>query len=85
MILDKNVLSILVNITKEGNFDIVEFKGIETKEGINILNQGIKNTLYSKHKLNLVLFQPELSDFYMKSGPTIYDEYIHFLIYTTPH
>ena len=79
MILDKNVLSILVNITKEGNFDIVEFKGIETKEGINILNQGIKNTLYSKHKLNLVLFQPELSDFYMKSGATIYDEYIFTL------
>ena len=76
MILDKDILSVIINIAKEGNFDIIEFKGIETNDGTNILNNGLRNTKYSNHKLNLVLFQPELSDFYMKGGSKINDEEI---------
>ena len=41
-----------------------------------MLNNGLRNTKYSNHKLNLVLFQPELSDFYMKGGSKINDEEI---------
>ena len=74
MLLDKDILSVIINIAKEGNFDIIEFKGIETNDGTNILNNGLRNTKYSNHKLNLVLFQPELSDFYMKGGSKINDE-----------
>ena len=71
MLLDKDVLSIITNISIEGNFDIVEFRGIEIKERTDLLNQQIGNTLYSNHKLNLVLFQPELSNFPIRTGMTI--------------
>ena len=73
MILDKDILTAFVNISKDGNFDIIEFKGVETNDGINILNHGIRNTEFSNHQLNLILFQPELSDFFIKTGSKITD------------
>ena len=71
MFLDKDVLSIITDISLEGNFDIVEFRGIEIKEGTHLLNHKIGNIHFSNHKLNLVLFQPELSNFPLRAGKTI--------------
>ena len=72
MILNKDVLSTITNIAKEGNFDIVEFKGVEIwRNDFNDLKSNIKNTNFSEHKLNLVLFQPELSAFPIQPGRTI--------------
>ena len=75
MFLDKDVLSVITDISIEGNFDIVEFRGIETKEGTVLLNHRIWNTKFSNHKLNLVLFQPELSNFPLRAGNTIKQYY----------
>jgi len=72
MFLNKDVLTTISNIAKEGNFDIVEFKGIQIwRKNKNKLISRIQNTNFAKHKLNLVLFQPELSDFPIRSGRTI--------------
>jgi len=62
--LNKDVLTTITNIAKEGNFDIVEFKGIQIRRlANNTLIRKIKNIKYANYKLNLVLFQPELSAF----------------------
>jgi len=67
LFLDKNVLTIINNIALEGNFDIVEFKGIRINGYINNnISSGLDDTMFSNHKLNLVLFQPELSNFPLK-------------------
>lgn len=72
MFLNKDVLTTITNIAQEGNFDIVEFKGIQTwKNNNSELISRIKNTYFAKHKLNLVLFQPELKAFPIKPGKTI--------------
>ena len=64
MFLDKDVFTVIINIAENGNFDIVQFKGIclISEESV-ILKRKIKNTLFSGHKLNLVLFQPKLGLF----------------------
>ena len=80
MLLDKDVLSVITDISIEGNFDIVEFKGIEIKDGTSLLNHQIINTKFLNHTLNLVLFQPELSNFPLRAGNTI-KEYHHESIY----
>jgi len=69
LFLDKNVLSIITNIALEGNFDIVEFKGMKINGYINNNNNissKLDDTMFSNHKLNIVLFQPELSNFPIK-------------------
>ena len=72
MFLDKDILTTISNIAKEGNFDIVEFKGIQIKRMKNdTLITKIKNIQYANYKLNLVLFQPELSAFPIKPCNTI--------------
>ena len=72
MFLNKDVLTTITNIAKEGDFDIVEFKGIETwKKKNNKLISRIKNIPYANYKLNLVLFQPELSSFPIRPGKSI--------------
>lgn len=64
MFLNKDVLSTITNIAKEGNFDIVEFRGIHAwRNKNNKILPKIKNTRFSNHILNLVLFQPNLSTF----------------------
>ena len=82
MFLDKDIFQIITNIADKGNFDIVEFKGIlSLLGGSNILKNRIRETSFSKHKLNLVLFQPKLSKFPIKAGKEIgtykcYDAYL---------
>ena len=65
MFLDKDVFQTITEISDKGNFDIVEFKGIISllSENTSLLNRRIIDTSYSNHKLNLVLFQPELGNF----------------------
>jgi len=67
LFLDKNVLTTITNIALQGNFDIVEFKGIRIKGWINNnITSRLDDTMFSDHKQNLVLFQPEMSTFPIK-------------------
>ena len=64
MFLDRDVFSIISNIADEGNYDIVEFKGIfgfNSNKGI--LERNIYDTAFGDHILNLKLKQPELGRF----------------------
>ena len=73
MFLNKDVLSTITNIAKEGDFDIIEFKGIQTwKKKNNKLISKIQNIPYANYKLNLVLFQPELSSFPIRPRNSTY-------------
>ena len=76
MLLDKDILSTITDIAKDGNFDIIEFKGIQVwRRYGNKLNSKIEATNYANHKLNLVLFQPDLSAFPLKAGKEINSHY----------
>ncbi len=68
MFLNSDVFSTVNKIANEGNFDIVEFKGILSKISDNILNSQIRDIHLSNKKLNLFIQQPELSDFPIKIG-----------------
>ena len=72
LFLDENVFKTITYIANESDIDIVEFKGIfqEYNED-NILNETtINDTKFQEHKLNLVLFQPELGNYPLKEGNT---------------
>ena len=61
MFLDADVFQTITSIAEKGNFDIVEFKGIESKiRNKDILNNKIRDTSWCGHPLNLVLYQPQL-------------------------
>ena len=67
MFLDKDVFKVITDIADKGNFDIVEFKGIIALLSKSaLLHRNIIDTSMSNHKLNLVLFQPELGNFPFK-------------------
>ena len=69
LFLDYNIFETIYNIAEKGNFDIVEFKAIFCiYSSKNILERKIKENYFSSHKLNLVLFQPELGDYFLKKG-----------------
>ena len=69
MFLDKDVFKTITDIADKGNFDIVEFKGIiALLSKSELLDRNIVDTSMSNHKLNLVLFQPELGNFPFKLG-----------------
>ena len=54
MFLDKDVFEIITNIAETENFDIVEFKGIESLRGSeDILKNKIKGISFSNKRLNL--------------------------------
>ena len=64
MFLDKDVFQTISNIADKGDFDLVEFKGVfSLSGGSNLLNNRIQDTYFSGHKLNLVMFQPELGNY----------------------
>ena len=78
MFLDLDVFSNIYNIANKGNFDIIKFKGILSKlDEKNILQNKIENTYFSNQKLNLVLFQPELSSYPIKAGRKIGTYYLN--------
>ena len=80
MFLDKDVFE--TNIAESGSLDIIEFKGIESVRGFSdILRNQIKDISFSNKKLNLVMHQPELGNYPIRSsrnldGYYIYDAYI---------
>ena len=59
---DEGVLDIVSKIANECRFDIVEFKGAERYE-YDIFSPQFKDTVYSNHKNNLILYQPELGQY----------------------
>ena len=62
--LNEDIFEVIGNIAEEGDFDIVQFKGIAACLGnTGILKRTIIDIPYSDHKLNLVLFQPKLGLF----------------------
>ena len=65
MFLDKDVFETVLNIADKGNYDIVEFKGIFGLLGNSnlLINRKIQDIYFSNHKLNLVMFQPELGNY----------------------
>ena len=72
MFLDEDVFQTITNIAEKGFFDIVEFKGIQSKRG----NKGIllnkrRDTNFANHPLNLVLYQPALGNYAIWPGKTI--------------
>ena len=73
MFLDNDIFQTISNIANESNIDIVEFKGIfQVYNKDNILNEStINDTKFQEHKVNLVLFQPELGNYPLKEADTI--------------
>ena len=68
MFLCSDVFSTITQISNQGNFDIVEFKGILSKESNIIKNFQLRDIHLSNKKSNTVIFQPELSDYPIKVG-----------------
>ena len=72
MFLDEDVFKTITNIAEKGYFDIVEFKGIESKRGSNdILNNKMGNTNHTNIPLNSVLYQPNLGNLQIWPGKKI--------------
>ena len=82
MFLDKDSFETITKVADKGDFDIVEFKGIfSLRGGSNLLENRIQDTYFSGHKLNLVMFQPELGNYPIRPGNElgefdIYDVYL---------
>ena len=78
LFLDEDVFETISNIADKGNFDLVEFKGVFSRKGSpNLLNNRIQDIYYSGHKLNLVMFQPELGRYPVRPGNQIGTYEIH--------
>ena len=71
LFLDKDVFSIVSNVAIKGKFDIVEFKGLQSFQRGNVINSKIEDTNWSNHKMNMVLTQPELGDYPIRSTQTM--------------
>ena len=91
MFLNRDIFTTITNISKEGNFDIVEFKGILSNNNKNLLKSKIRDILHSSNfvytklyfsnrKLNLVMFQPELGDYPIRAGKKNREYYL-FSVY----
>ena len=74
---DEDVLYIVSKIAKDGNFDIVEFKGAERYQ-FNVFTNNFRDSEYSNHANNLVLHQPELGQ-YARRKNNIFGIYDVFL------
>ena len=69
MFLDEDVFKTITNIAEKGNFDIVEFKGIESKKGKkDILSNKRRGTQHTYIPLNTVLYQPTLGNYQIWRG-----------------
>lgn len=67
MFLDKDIFSTITNISIEGNFDIVEFRGILSLNGDYIFTKEIRDIYFTNNNLNMVIFQPKLSEYPIKA------------------
>ena len=78
MFLDKDVFETITNIADKGCFDLVEFKGVFSLSGSsNLLKNRIQDTYFSGHKLNLVMFQPELGNYPIRPAKEMGNYVIH--------
>ena len=70
MFLNNDIFETISKIADKGNFDIVQFRCVLSLLGrSNILDNPIKNIPFSSKKVNnLVLFQPELSNYSLIPG-----------------
>jgi glycosyltransferase involved in cell wall biosynthesis len=66
MFLDKDVFYKVKNTAEKDNFDIVEFRAIESKGINNFFKKRIAVAMFSHHTKGRVLYQPELSGFALK-------------------
>ena len=73
MFLDFDVFSTITNIANATGIDIIEFKGVMSRQASNILNTKIYNIWFTSDK-NFELFQPELTEYSITTGNT-YDSY----------
>ena len=81
MFLGEEIFSSITFIADKGNFDIVEFKGMQTRQKGNKIFNKLEDTNWGNHKLNLVLFQPELGDYSLRASKKMgdYDKYDVYL------
>ena len=81
MFLGEELFSSITYIADKGNFDIVEFKGMQTRQKGNKVINEVGDTNWGNHKLNLVMFQPELGDYPLRASKKIgdYDKYDVYL------
>ena len=81
MFLGEEIFSSITYIADKGNFDIVEFKGMQTRQKGNKIFNKLEDTNWENHKLNLVLFQPELGDYSLRASKKMgdYDKYDVYL------
>jgi glycosyltransferase involved in cell wall biosynthesis len=81
MFLGEELFSSIAYIADKGNFDIVEFKGMQTRQKGNKVINEVGDTNWGNHKLNLVMFQPELGDYPLRASRKIgdYDKYDVYL------
>ena len=63
MFLDYDVFDTVYDVAIKDNFDIVEFRAINVPGLYNLSGNTLLNIMFSYHKLNLVLSQPELGYF----------------------
>ena len=71
MFLDKDVFKTITNIADFENIDLLEFKAISVSEGSNLLKRKISDRVFSDHKLNVIMVQPELGDYPLSAGDKI--------------
>ena len=57
---DETIFDTIFNVSINGSFDIVEFKAVEHNNYVIDTSKKMKDSEYSDHKNNLVLYQPEL-------------------------
>ena len=68
MILDKDVFEAIINIANNKSIDMIEFRGISIPNSQHILKGKIKETAFSNHRLNVLMKQPQLSDYPLQPG-----------------
>ena len=68
MFLDKDIFEVVTNIADFKNIDILEFRGISIPDSKNILKGKISETVFSNHELDVIMKQPQLSDYPLSPG-----------------
>ena len=64
MFLDKDVFyKIAIKTAEKYDFDIVEFRGIESKGTKNFFKNNFWGTMFNRHKKGRILYQPELASY----------------------
>ena len=68
MFLNLDVFSITTKIADIQNIDLLEFKAISVSNEKEPLKGKISDRVFSDHKLNVIILQPELGDYPLKAG-----------------